>query len=93
MCSLINLAPPLLYLHVGKPYNQAVDVFSFSITLLEIGCRDHRFVVSQFLDRSKQERIGVAMVAVTCTDHEGFRPIPKVDFVEALPDLWSLVSP
>ena len=69
-----------------------MDVYSFSITLLEIGCRDHHFVVSQFLAQSKMERVGVGIVAVTCTDHEGFRPIPKADFVEALPDLWSLVS-
>ena len=68
-----------------------MDVYSFSITLLEIGCRDHHFVVSQFLAQSQMERVGVGIVAVTCTDHEGFRPIPKVDFVEALPDLWSLV--
>ena len=70
-----------------------MDVYSFSITLLEIGCRDHHFVVSQFLEQSKAERVAVGIVAVTCTDHEGFRPIPKKDFVEALPDLWSLVSP
>ena len=70
-----------------------MDVYSFSITLLEIGCRDHHFVVSQFMQQSKQEHVGVGIVAVTCTGHEGFRPIPKKDFVEALPDLWSLVSP
>ena len=79
-------------LKTGKPYNIQVDVYSFAITLLEIGCRDHRFVVTQFQEQSAKERIGVGLVAVDCTDHVGFRPIPKEKFVEALPELWALVS-
>ena len=71
-----------------KPYNTQVDVYSFAITLLEIGCRDHRFVVAQFLEKS----VGaLSVAAVTATGHEGFRPIPKADFVEELPDLWAMV--
>ena len=65
-----------------------MDVYSFAITLLEIGCRDHRFVVKQFLERS----VGpLSVAAVTATGHKGFRPIPKADFVEELPDLWAMV--
>ena len=72
-----------------KPYNTQVDVYSFAITLLEIGCRDHRFVVAQFLERS----VGpLSVAAVTVTGHKGFRPIPTAAFVEELPDLWALVS-
>ena len=70
-----------------KPYNVKVDVYSFAITLLEIGCRDHRFVTSQFLAQNDP----VKVAAVTATDHVGFRPIPKEDFVDELPKLWALV--
>ena len=64
-----------------------MDVYSFAITLLEIGCRDHRFVVAQFLEKS----VGaLSVAAVTATGHEGFRPIPKADFVKELPDLWAM---
>ena len=75
-----------------KPYNTQVDVYSFAITLLEIGCRDHRFVVQQFLEYSRIARESVGIAAVTCTGHVGFRPIPKEEFVEELPELWALVS-
>ena len=72
-----------------KPYNTQVDVYSFAITLLEIGCRDHRFVVHQFLDKT----VGPLRIAsITATDHDGFRPIPKEEFVEEFPELWALVS-
>ena len=71
-----------------KPYNVKVDVYSFAITLLEIGCRDHRFVTSQFLAKE----VGpVRIASITMTDHVGFRPAPKEDFVEELPKLWTLV--
>ena len=69
-----------------------MDVYSFAITLLEIGCRDHRFVVQQFLEYSRIARESVRIAAVTATDHVGFRPIPKEEFVEEFPELWALVS-
>ena len=75
-----------------KPYNTQVDVYSFAITLLEIGCRDHRFVVQQFLEYSRIARESLGVAAVTCTGHVGFRPIPKEAFVEEFPKLWALVS-
>ena len=81
----VYTAPEIL---AHKPYNTQVDVYSFAITLLEIGCRDHRFVVAQFLEKS----VGaLSVAAVTATGHEGFRPIPKADFVKELPDLWAMV--
>ena len=87
----LSLSPslPLSLSTTGKPYNTQVDVYSFAITLLEIGCRDHRFVVAQFLERGVGP-LGVA--AVTATGHVGFRPRPKEAFVEAQPDLWAMAS-
>ena len=85
-CPQVYTAPEVL---ACKPYNTQVDVYSFAITLLEIGCRDHRFVVEQFSANSVGN---LRVAAVTATDHVGFRPIPKEEFVEALPDLWALVS-
>ena len=85
----VYTAPEIL---AAKPYNMKVDVYSFAITLLEIGCRDHRFVVQQFLEYSRVARESLGVAAVTCTGHVGFRPIPKEDFVQEFPELWALVS-
>ena len=85
-CPQVYTAPEIL---ACKPYNTQVDVYSFAITLLEIGCRDHRFVIKQF----QAGHVGPLSVAsITATDHVGFRPFPKEEFAEDLPELWALVS-
>ena len=54
--------------------------------VMEVGCRDHGHVVAQFRDRG-------LMVALGAAAHQsGFRPTPKEEFVEALPELWKLAS-
>ena len=76
-------------IYTGEPYNTQVDVYSFAITLLEIGCRDHRFVTKQFAAKG----VGpLRLAAITATNQVGFRPIPKQALIDELPDLWALVS-
>ena len=53
---------------------------------MEIGCRDHGFVVRQIADRGR-------IASVTVTDQQvGFRPEPKEEFAATQPDFWALIQ-
>ena len=63
-----------------------MDVYSFAITALEIGCRDHGYVVGQISNRGR-------IASVDVTDQQtGFRPEPKEEFAATQPDLWGLIQ-